>query len=366
MKRKILYEEHAPSLYHHASRTILNMAIFSICQKRSCFLEKLLIKGNSVVFLSMTSTCSRHESTMRTGAGLTYACGIYMNTSQPHHGPEIQMTDGEFELLSGFIRAHCGIKMSASKKIMLESRLQKRLRALGISSFREYCSILFHSPEGPFELVHMIDSVTTNKTEFFREPSHFEFLTETALPEYVGIGEHAGKSGYAVLSAGCSTGEEPYSLAIVLNEFTSRNPGFQFTLTAVDISAATLKKAQAGIYHQSQVTMIPTTLRQKYFMVSKDRNMELVRIVPEVRDLVRFLRMNLMDECSLPSKGTLDAIFCRNVIIYFDRETQYRLLRCFCRSLKTGAHLFLGHSETVHGFDLPLVRKRSTIYRKEP
>jgi chemotaxis protein methyltransferase CheR len=275
------------------------------------------------------------------------------------------MTDGEFELLSGFIRAHCGIKMSLSKKTMLESRLQKRLRARGIPSFRDYCRILFDSPEGQNELTHMIDAVTTNKTDFFREPAHFGFLAETVLPEYVSTGEHAGNSGYTVWSAGCSTGEEPYSIAIVLKEFAARNPGFQFSITAADISTEVLEKARMGIYNENQLTTIPLSLRKKYFMWSKDRNRGLVRIVPELRTLVRFLRINLMDECSMPIKESLDAIFCRNVIIYFDRETQYRLLICFCHALKAGAHLFLGHSETVHGFDLPLIRERSTIYRKE-
>jgi chemotaxis protein methyltransferase CheR len=287
-----------------------------------------------------------------------------MNKHQLNHGTTACMSDSEFELLSGFIQAHCGIKMPHSKKSMLESRLQKRLRILGISSFREYCRILFQSPEGARELVHMIDAVTTNKTDFYREPTHFQFLEETVLPEYVSRSDHTGNNGYSLWSAGCSTGEEPYSLAIVLSEFANRNPGFLYSITATDICSEVVAKAQQGIYDQNQVAPVPATLRKKYFMQSKDRNKELVRIVPELRAVVKFRCANLMNESSMPPRNSMDAIFCRNVIIYFDRETQFRLLSCFCRSLKTGAHLFLGHSETVHGFDLPLIRKQSTIYGK--
>jgi chemotaxis protein methyltransferase CheR len=276
------------------------------------------------------------------------------------------LSDREFEQLSEFIRAHCGVKMPAAKKPMLEARLLRRLRVLGLSSFREYCDILARSSCGADELIHMVDAVTTHKTDFFREPAHFQFLTETVLPEYVETCEQSASKRFALWSAGCSTGEEPYTLAIVLNEFAARNRGFQFAITATDISAKVLEKAQLGIYEQGLVTAVPPHLRQRYFMRSKEREKGLVRIVPELRSLVRFMRINLMDERFMPFEEGADAIFCRNVIIYFHRETQYRLLNHFCRTLKSGGHLFLGHSETVHGFELPLVRTGSTIYRKLP
>jgi len=287
-----------------------------------------------------------------------------MNLKHIYNEPAKCMSDRDFAQLSEFIRAHCGIKMPAAKKSMLESRLQKRLCALGIASFTEYCQILSRSSTMADELLHMIDAVTTHKTDFFREPAHFQFLTETALPEYLGSDGKCSGSRYALWSAGCSTGEEPYTLAIVLSEFAARASGFRFAVTATDISAKVLEKAQLGIYEQSQVSMIPPHLVQKYFMRSKDRSSGLVRIVPELRSAVRFMRMNLMDEGCVPFEKAVDAIFCRNVIIYFHRDTQYRLLSRFCRSLKKGGYLFLGHSETVHGFDLPLVRTGSTIYRK--
>jgi chemotaxis protein methyltransferase CheR len=193
---------------------------------------------------------------------------------------------------------------------------------------------------------------------------HFAFLTDTVLPEFIGEGGQRFGKKFTIWSAGCSTGEEPYTLAMVLSEFAARSPGFQFAVIATDISTKVLEKAVLGIYDQHQVTMIPPFLLQRYFMRSKDREQESVRIVPELRSLVQFQRLNLMNERFMLFNGAADAIFCRNVIIYFDRDTQYNLLSRLCRSLKTGGYLFLGHSETVHGFDLPLMRIASTIYRK--
>jgi chemotaxis protein methyltransferase CheR len=273
------------------------------------------------------------------------------------------MSPKEFDRLSGFIIDHCGIKMPPAKKIMLESRLQKRLRSLGMASFREYCEFLFDSPEGNGELVHMIDAVTTNKTDFFREPVHFQFLTETALPEFLTESAFGNRKNFTVWSAGCSSGEEPYTLAMVLNEYALPHPDFQYSILATDISTRVLEKARFGIYDQRLVEGIPLSFKQKYFLRSKDREKGLVRVVPELRSRISFQRVNLMDEnLVVPEKA--DAIFCRNVIIYFERATQYKLLSKLCQSLRTGGYLFLGHSETVHGFDLPLVRIASTIYRK--
>lgn len=274
------------------------------------------------------------------------------------------MTAGDFERLSRFIYTHCGIKMPPVKKTMLESRLQKRLRLLGIRTFHDYCDILFNSRDGSDELVHMIDAVTTNKTDFFREPIHFSFLTQTVFPEFMLEKPDGIRALFTVWSAGCSSGEEPYTLAIVMSEFAQQNPGFRFTVTATDISTRVLDKAKAGIYDESQVSMIPHSLKQKYFLRSKDHAKGRVRVVPNLRSLVAFQRLNLMDEQYMIRRESADVIFCRNVIIYFDRDTQGALLGRLCRYLRKGGYLFLGHSETVHGFNLPLVRMASTIYRK--
>ncbi|HUJ16999.1 MAG TPA: protein-glutamate O-methyltransferase CheR [Nitrospirota bacterium] len=272
------------------------------------------------------------------------------------------MSAKEFGRLSEFIVDHCGIKMPPAKQIMLESRLQKRLRVLGMSSFRDYCDHVLGSEAGADELVHMIDAVTTNKTDFFREPYHFQFLAESVLPEF--LSEQGGaRKHFQIWSAGCSSGEEPYTLAIAMSEFAIQRAGFQYGILATDISSRVLDKARLGIYDEHLVAGIPLALKQRYFLRSKDRGKALVRVAPELRSHISFQRVNLMDE-HLSAPELMDAIFCRNVIIYFERATQYRLLGRLCRCLKTNGHLFLGHSETVHGFDLPLVRISSTIYRK--
>ena len=286
--------------------------------------------------------------------------------SRMNQEPAKTMTTGDFERLSRFICSHCGIKMPPAKKTMLEARLQKRLRALGVPTFRDYCDMLFNSPDGPDELVRMIDSVTTNKTDFFREPVHFAFLSDSILSEFAEDRGGAAGAPFTVWSAGCSSGEEPYTLAIVLSEFAVRSPGFRFTIMATDISTRVLDKARAGIYEESQISMIPLQLKQRYFLRSKDRDKGLVRAASELRSLISFQRLNLMDERYQVRTVSVDAIFCRNVIIYFDRETQCRLLGRLCHYLRPGGHLFLGHSETIHGFDLPLTRLASTIYRKVP
>ncbi len=273
------------------------------------------------------------------------------------------MSPKEFDRLSEFIIDHCGIKMPPAKKIMLESRLQKRLRSLGMASFREYCEFLFDSPEGEGELIHMIDAVTTNKTDFFREPVHFQFLTDSVLPDFLAESAASGGKKFNAWSAGCSSGEEPYTLAMVLDEYASQHPAFQYSILATDISTRVLEKARSGIYDEHLVEEIPYTFKQKYLLRSKDREKKLVRVTPDLRARVTFQRVNLMDE-HLTVQEKVDVIFCRNVIIYFERETQYKLLSRLCRCVKRGGYLFLGHSETVHGFDLPLVRIASTIYRK--
>jgi chemotaxis protein methyltransferase CheR len=287
-----------------------------------------------------------------------------MRTKADHKGPASGLSEKEFKRLDDLIREHCGIKMASAKRSMLEARLNKRLKALGISSFKEYCDILSTTASGADELVHMIDAVTTHKTGFFREPGHFRYLVETVLPAYAETPERWSGPGFAVWSAGCSTGEEPYTLAIVLSEFAAANRCFRFTITASDISAGVLEKAARGVYDAEQVKGVSPEIMRKYFLRSRERGSGLVRVVPELRSMIGFMRVNLLDERFLPFAGGADAIFCRNVIIYFHREEQYRMLAHFCRTLKHGGHLFLGHSETVHGFDLPLVRTTSTVYRK--
>ncbi len=274
------------------------------------------------------------------------------------------MSQAEFSRFSEFIMDQCGIKMPQSKKIMLEARLQKRLRSLGIPTFGQYYEHLQREGSDG-ELVHMLDAVTTNKTDFFREPGHFQFLTQTIMPEFVDELERTKTRGrpFRVWSAGCSSGEEPYTLAMVLAEYAEQHPPFPFTVVATDLSTKVLDRARTAIYDEERVAAVPLELKKKYLLRSKDRNRELVRIAPELRAMVQFQRLNLMEE-SFSFAEPLDAIFCRNVIIYFDRATQERLLGRLCRVLRSDGYLFLGHSESIHGFDLPLKRLVSTVHRK--
>jgi len=273
------------------------------------------------------------------------------------------MAEDLFEQLSEFIRQRSGIRLSPAKKVMLEARLQKRLRSLGMDSFDDYCARLFNSRPGDEEVAQMINAVTTNKTDFFREPVHFQYLEDSILPEFVAVNDGETGNPFCLWSAGCSTGEEPYTLSMVLSDFAERQKNFRFSILATDISTRVLDAARLGIYGEDRAATVPEQMKRKYVMRSKDRNKGLVRIVPELRRLIRFQQANLMDEHLLIPEP-VDAIFCRNVIIYFDRRSQEMLLERLCRCLKPGGYLFLGHSETVHGFTLPLTCIGSTIYRK--
>ena len=274
------------------------------------------------------------------------------------------MRQREFERFSALIYDEAGIKIPPAKKTMLEARLQKRLKALGMHCFEEYADFVF-SPEGQRqEMVQLVDVVTTNKTDFFREPQHFDFLVRTVLPNLNSVREGVLLSApFKIWSAGCSTGEEPYTMAMVLSEYARTNPGFRFSITASDICTKVLKTAKAAVYPEDRVDTIALALKQKYLLRSKDKNKGLIRICSELRNLVQFHRINLMDD-ELAIREQQDVIFCRNVIIYFDKPTQTRLMHKFHRRLMPGGFLFLGHSETLNGLDVPFQSVASTVYRK--
>jgi len=273
------------------------------------------------------------------------------------------LSNGDFTRLSQFIYKQCGIKLPLTKKTMLEARLQKRLRSLDIQSFTQYCDYLF-SPRGmEVELIQMIDLVTTNKTDYFREPDHFDYLVRHALPEWERSQKGSAHRRLMIWSAGCSTGEEPYTLSMVLSSYAEDNPGFDYNILATDISTRVLDKAKTAIYEEEKVEPVPLQMKKKYLLKSKDRQNPMVRIVPALREKVHFRRLNFMDD-DFCMREQLDIIFCRNVIIYFDRATQERLLNHFCRILTPGGYIFMGHSETLSGLDVPLTSVHPTVYRK--
>jgi chemotaxis protein methyltransferase CheR len=278
------------------------------------------------------------------------------------------MTSGEpcisardFKRLCELIYSQAGICLGPEKKIMLESRVKRRLKALELTTYSEYCDYLFGHRGLKEEIVHLIDVVTTNKTDFFREAGHFNFLVEKVLPEFVS--RHGNARPFLVWSAGCSTGEEPYTMAIVLSEYALAHPGFRFRILATDISSTVLGKAELGVYSSEVAAPVPAALRRKYFLRSRDRESNRVRVVPELRRLVEFRRLNFMDSGYGLSEET-DAVFCRNVLIYFDRPTQESILRKLSRHILPGGYMFVGHSETLHDMDLPLTPVAPALYRR--
>lgn len=276
---------------------------------------------------------------------------------------KVGMSRDVFEKLSDFIYSECGIKMPISKRTMLEARLQKRLRVTGMSTFEQYCSFLF-SPEGTTrELVHMIDVVTTNKTDFFRESQHFDYLVEKVLPDLI-KGKGAGiRRPLMIWSAACSSGQEPYTLAMVLDRFSRSRPGFSFQILGTDISTRVLDIARNAVYDEESAEQIPQEYRRQYLLRSRDRSKGLVRIVPELRECVRFRRLNFMAE-DFGMREKMDVIFCRNVLIYFDRKTQETVINRICGHLQQGGYLFTGHSETINGMNTPLVPVANTVSRR--
>ncbi len=279
---------------------------------------------------------------------------------EPYYGAA--MSARTFERFSSFIEDSTGIKMPPAKRTMLEGRLRKRMRKLGLGSFEAYADMVFTSGENSLELVNLIDAVTTNKTDFFREPGHFDYLVKNVLPEHMTAAGHCSRQKLKVWSAGCSTGEEPYTLAIVLSEFAEQHKSFDFSILATDISTRVLDKAVSGVYDAEKIVPVPQALRKKYLLRGKGEKQHLVRIVPELRSRVKFQQLNFMDS-EFGIRDRMNVIFCRNVIIYFERAMQEQLLNKFCRYLAPGGYIFMGHSETLSGLNVPLVQVSTTVYR---
>ncbi len=235
------------------------------------------------------------------------------------------------------------------------------MNQLHIATFGEYCQYLFSAEGQRKELVYMIDAVATNKTDFFREPHQFDYLTQKALPALAADAGSCWK--LCAWSSASSTGEEPYTLGIVLSEYAARQPGFDFSILATDISTKVLDHAVEGVYAHERVEPVPLALRKKYLLKSKDPSKKLVKIAPALREKVTFRRLNLMDQ-NFGIAEAMGVIFCRNVIIYFDKPTQAALIRKLFNQLVPGGYLFMGHSEVLSHLDVPLVSVAPSIYRK--
>jgi chemotaxis protein methyltransferase CheR len=263
--------------------------------------------------------------------------------------------------IAKLVQTHTGIQLPPAKHQLIEGRIRKRLRILGFADFSEYFEYLFESgQQHSDEFRHLIDALTTNKTDFFREPDHFELLTDKILPEWQNRGA-ATQRPFRIWCAGCATGEEPYTLAMVLSEYASQHPGFKFHIIATDISHSALRYARMAIYPKERIEVIPKLLRQKYLLRSRDHRSEEVRMTPEIRNQVQFGHLNFMDQkYRLPKKQ--DVVFCRNVLIYFEKAVQERVIIRLCAESKPGGALFLGHSESIHNMDVPLSLIAPTSY----
>jgi chemotaxis protein methyltransferase CheR len=249
--------------------------------------------------------------------------------------------------------------MPPAKKIVLLGRLQKRLRELQIPDFKSYVDYVF-SKGGENEIIHMMDVVSTNKTDFYREPVHFEFLEKELLPLLI---QNKTRSVTKVWSAGCSSGEEPYTLAIVLQEFKEKNPGFDYHILATDISTQVLQQGANAVYKEDKIAIVPNHLKKKYFLRSKNRELSQVRVIKNLRDKVSFQRLNFMDT-TYHINDSFDIIFCRNALIYFERPNQENVINKLAGKLKPDGFFFLGHSESITNMDVPLKSVKPTIFRK--
>jgi chemotaxis protein methyltransferase CheR len=270
-----------------------------------------------------------------------------------------KLNEREFKLLSSFIEKEVGIKMPPEKKILMESRLQKRLKKHGIGDFKEYCQFVFDDENAQGELIELIDAITTNKTDFMREPVHFDFLVQQALPDVT-----RNKSRINLWSAACSTGQEPYNLAMFMEEFKSQtNSSLEYAVTATDISNSCLEKARKAIYTMEDIEDIPLSFRKNYLLKSRDPKNRQIRIKQNLRDRITFKSINLMkDNYGINDK--YDIVFCRNVLIYFDRDNQIKVINRILRHMNPGGYLFLGHSESMAGVNSNLKSVASSIYKK--
>ncbi len=273
-----------------------------------------------------------------------------------------QLQERHFAKLAQLVEDHSGIRLPPTKRTMVEGRLRKRMRALGLARLDEYGRAIFEGGKLEDEFIHLVDCVTTNKTDFFREPDHFDFLRRTAIPASAKL-RRGADAPLKFWSAAASVGAEAYTIAMVAAEAVGLE-GRCFSVLGTDISTDVIIQAQRAIYPLSMIDPIPLPLRERYIMRAVNAERRDMRIVPEIRRTVRFQHLNLMDE-SYPVERDFDVIFCRNILIYFAKATQDAVLRRLCSHLRTGGFLILGHSESLAGGELTSMRQVApTILRR--
>jgi chemotaxis protein methyltransferase CheR len=276
---------------------------------------------------------------------------------------QLVITDREFQQFRALVRQHAGIALGDTKRQLVCSRLGRRLRHYGYTTFSQYYRHLMEEDPDGQELVRMINAITTNKTEFFREAHHFAFLRSVVLPGLAEAHRGAATRRLRIWSAGCSSGEEPFSIALTMLAALPDVWSWDARILASDIDTDMLARGEKGVYPVEQVAHVPPAMVQEHFLRGKGGREGLVCVRPGPRRLVSFRRINLQDE-PWPIRTAFDAIFCRNVIIYFDRALQQRLIARFIELLKPGGYLFLGHAESLLGMGLGLTYVGNTVYQK--
>lgn len=270
---------------------------------------------------------------------------------------EFGFTDRHFEFLRRMVGAHAGINLSEAKRELVYGRISRRIRALNMRSFDDYCRLLEDAPDG--EIGNFINAITTNLTAFFREDHHFDFLRNTLVPTWLAQG---ARPRVRIWSAGCSTGEEPYSIAMTLRESMPESALAEVAILATDIDTNVLATAEAGVYDAARVESLSSQRLQQWFRRGRGVHAGKVRVVPELQSLIRFRQLNLMQDW--PVRGPIDLIFCRNVVIYFDKPTQRKLFARFAEKLGPRGYLIIGHSETLYNVSESFELVGRTVYRK--
>ncbi len=276
-------------------------------------------------------------------------------------GGEFAFTEDDFRQIANLVHSSTGIRMPDHKSAMVYSRLAKRLRALGMASFRDYCKLVM-DVGGAEEKQNMLSALTTNLTSFFREPHHFEHLTKKVLPPLLEAARSGGR--IRIWSAGCSSGEEPYSIAVTILALLPEAHRLDVKVLATDISSTVLEKGRKGVYLERALTSVPVDQRRRWFEKAPSIEGEPAMVVTDqLRSLVSFRELNLMSEW--PMQGTFHAIFCRNVVIYFEEDTRDRVWRRFVPLLAPEGFLYIGHSERLGpSATSAFVQEEFTTYRR--
>ena len=275
--------------------------------------------------------------------------------------PSVTLSDRDFQKVSDIVYRLAGINLHAGKRELVLARLSKRIRQLGMNSVGEY---LVHVREQRTqeELITMLDALSTNLTSFWRESQHFDYVVQKTIPAIAARSRQGGDRRIRGWSAGCSTGEEPYGLAMLFLHHLDQADRYDLQVLATDLSTRVLGVARTGIYSAERVKPIPKEIRRRFVEEETTPYGKQYRVSSEVKQHVRFARLNLMDDW--PMKGPFDFVFCRNVMIYFDKPTQARLVKRFCDLLRPGGTLFVGHSESLAGVDHDFRYVRPTVYER--